>query len=143
MQVTMTMAANSITFYTPEKFFSFFSFYCQKDQRNYEQELRSVYVSSELSYLQGCHGHAQNVQRPTSQQTEVPILVPDCISILRNGQKAGSPQFHVFRWQWSAKYFSKSGPISSFFLNTFLFLNPYKNNLLIPNGTSTEIPEGS
>lgn len=30
MQVTMTMAANSITFYTPEKFFSFFLFIARK-----------------------------------------------------------------------------------------------------------------
>ena len=89
MQVTMTMAANSITFYTTGRFFSFF-FYCQKDQGNYEKELKSIYVSSELSYLQGCHGYAQLIRMATSQQPEMPLLVHDCIFILRKGQSQES-----------------------------------------------------
>ena len=57
MQVTMTMATNSITFYTPGKFFFFFLLLPERLGKLWER-MKSIYVSSELSDLQGCHTYS-------------------------------------------------------------------------------------
>lgn len=84
MQVTMTMATNSVTFYTPGKFFVF-SFIARKIReimrKNWKAFMFHLNYHTSKDVM-----HAQPIPLSTSQQPEMPTPVHDHIFILRNGQ---------------------------------------------------------
>lgn len=113
MQVTMTMATNSVTFYTPGKFF-LFSFIARKIREIMRKNWKAF--TSHLNYRTSKDVmHAQPILTSTSQQPEMPILVHDHIFILGNGQSKES-QVQCLQMTLVSKLFLQFRPNFIYFL---------------------------
>ena len=115
MQVTMTMATNSITFYTPGKFFFLFSFIARKIREIMRKNWKAF--MSHLNYRTSKDvTHPQPILTSTSQQQpEMPIPVHDYTFILRNGQSKES-QVQCLQMTLVSKLFLQFRPHCIYFL---------------------------